>query len=355
MCACQCSGSACAALAERSEALSRMIWCTYRANIAAFGPTGIRSDAGWGCMHRAAQMVLANALARHFGDLLQRRVLAWFDDSVDDARRAPFAAQHLARAGQRYGTTIGHWFGPQVACSAVRDLVTLFDELTGDFAVYVARDGVIYRDELDQATAASRQTGCLILVPQRLGLDHLNPAYIAQVRRALESPFSCGIAGGRSNGARFFCGVVHSDNDDDSVLLLDPHTVQLSFALNSNAEFDESSFRVKGAATMPLRNIDPSLAFAFYCRDASEREALLSSIDANVDAEFQAISVVNKLPDYLRDGNESQSQSNRSTTVMVSFDADEGDVPAADSSDVDAMYRVNQIDNDNEIDEFAML
>jgi cysteine protease ATG4 len=334
---------------ERSQALSRIIWCTYRANIAAFGPTGIRTDAGWGCMLRAAQMVLANALVRHFGDLLHRRVLTWFDDSLDDASRAPFAVQQVARAGLLYGTPIGHWFGPQVACSAVRDLVSRHGDLTGDFAVYVARDGVIYRDELDAAVAASPQTGCLILVPQRLGLDVINTAYVAQVRRALKSPYSLGIAGGRSNGARYFCGVAHNDSSDDYVLFLDPHVVQMSFSIADNAElFDESSFHAQGAASMPLHNIDPSLAFAFYCRDAAERSALLASIGATIcgdQVEFQALSVVDKLPNYLRSDN---AQAERSQPILVSFEAGGNEEEsAAKQSDDDA--------HDDDVDEFALL
>jgi hypothetical protein len=58
--------------AERSEALSRMIWCTYRANIAAFGPTGIRSDAGWGCMHACG----SNGACQRVGATLWRFVAA---------------------------------------------------------------------------------------------------------------------------------------------------------------------------------------------------------------------------------------------------------------------------------------
>lgn len=334
---------------ERIQALSRIIWCTYRANIAAFGPTGIRTDAGWGCMLRAAQMVLANALVRHFGDLLHRRVLTWFDDSLDDASRAPFAVQQVARAGLQYGTPIGHWFGPQVACSAMRDLVSRHADLTGDFAVYVARDGVVYRDEVEAAVATSPQTGCLILVPQRLGLDVVNAAYVEQVRRALQSPYSVGIAGGRSNGARYFCGVAHNDTSDDYVLFLDPHVVQLSLSIADNAElFDESSFHAKGASSMPLHNIDPSLAFAFYCRDAAERNSLLASIGATIcgdDVEFQAISVIDKLPNYLRNDN---TQAERSQSILVSFEAGEDESAAA-------KLKQSVDDNDDDVDEFALL
>src|SRR5205823_11290271 len=38
------------------------IWCTYRHNYAPIRPTNFTTDAGWGCMLRTAQSLLANAL-----------------------------------------------------------------------------------------------------------------------------------------------------------------------------------------------------------------------------------------------------------------------------------------------------
>lgn len=288
--------------ADVQARVAQLIWCTYRANIAPIAPTAIRTDAGWGCMLRAGQMLLANALVRHVGGS-PRRVLALLDDSVDDLDRAPFAVQHIARAGQRYGTAIGHWFGPQVLCSALRDLLSgCAAPLCDSLAVYLARDGVVYRDELE--AACEGRDSCLVLVPQRLGLNDVTPTYVEQVRRALDSPFSCGIAGGRSNGARFFCGLV----DADTVLFLDPHVVQSSVPLLDAPDFDERSFHCDAPGAMPLRHIDPSLAFAFYCRDAAQRRALLTALgELAAGSEFAAITVVDELPDYLVDDERTSS------------------------------------------------
>ncbi|KAJ2219052.1 Cysteine protease atg4, partial [Coemansia sp. RSA 485] len=47
---------------------SRLIWCTYRSNYPPISPTAFTTDSGWGCMLRAGQTLLAQALQlHHFG------------------------------------------------------------------------------------------------------------------------------------------------------------------------------------------------------------------------------------------------------------------------------------------------
>ncbi len=41
-----------------------LFWATYRRGMPALGPAGLTSDAGWGCMVRSAQMLVAHALQR---------------------------------------------------------------------------------------------------------------------------------------------------------------------------------------------------------------------------------------------------------------------------------------------------
>ena len=52
--------------ADRRDYESSMFWFTYRCDFPEIKPYGITSDAGWGCMIRSAQMLLAHALRLHY-------------------------------------------------------------------------------------------------------------------------------------------------------------------------------------------------------------------------------------------------------------------------------------------------
>eukprot|EP00957_Ditylum_brightwellii_P205469 15344034-Ditylum_brightwellii.AAC.1 len=68
---------------------SSLFWFTYRKDFAEMAPYGITSDAGWGCMLRAAQMLLSHALRRHY------RGPAWRPPLPLKARRAEAFASAL--------------------------------------------------------------------------------------------------------------------------------------------------------------------------------------------------------------------------------------------------------------------
>ena len=65
-------------------------------------------------------------------------------------------------------------------------------------SVYVTTDGVVYKDQVEEA-ATQKQSGgfgnLLILVTIRLGIDKLNPIYNDAIKTTFEFPQSLGIAG----------------------------------------------------------------------------------------------------------------------------------------------------------------
>ncbi|KAJ6542257.1 hypothetical protein B0H10DRAFT_2448185 [Mycena sp. CBHHK59/15] len=95
------------------------------------GTKGWTSDAGWGCMLRTGQSLLACALSRvgeldtlpapHFppptarAHALHARLLSWFLD----APVAPFGVHRMALAGKALGKDVGMWFGPSAAAGAI--------------------------------------------------------------------------------------------------------------------------------------------------------------------------------------------------------------------------------------------
>ena len=64
--------------------------------------------------------------------------------------------------------------------------------------VYVTTDGVIYKNQVEEAVAHSQYGGfsnLLILVTIRLGIDKLNPIYNDAIKATFEFPQTLGIAG----------------------------------------------------------------------------------------------------------------------------------------------------------------
>ncbi|KAF7983563.1 hypothetical protein HWV62_21152 [Athelia sp. TMB] len=209
------------------------------------------SDAGWGCMLRTGQSLLANALVGvHLGRDWRRpphplptadyatyvQILTWFLDTP--APQAPFSVHRMALAGKELGTDVGCWFGPSVAAGAIRTLVNAFPE--AHLGVAVANDGCLYQSEVFAASTApvalsptasprsrrdrhKRDRGwggrpVLVLVGIRLGINGVNPIYYETIKALYTFPQSVGIAGGRPSSSYYFVG-----SQADNLFYLDPH------------------------------------------------------------------------------------------------------------------------------------
>ena len=228
------------------------------------------SDAGWGCMYRAAQMLMARSLLQHVvGDSWVRHAAVPFAarqhicTAIADAAPMQGAAHlglpalaQLAHATQ--GIAPGTWIGPAAAAhllqAAIASQVLVRGELP--FAVHVAENGVLELPAVRaQATAAlqhepadtspgaasaaaaeepaagaspaSWKRALLVTVPLRLGMDSVDPLYIPALREILREPSCMGIIGGTPRHALYLYGTY----GEDHVLYLDPHFTQPAAAL----------------------------------------------------------------------------------------------------------------------------
>ncbi|KAF8431945.1 peptidase family C54-domain-containing protein [Boletus edulis BED1] len=202
---------------------------------------GWTSDAGWGCMLRTGQSLLANALLHlHLGREWRRppylvhtndfatyvQIITWFLDSP--LPQAPFSVHRMALAGKDLGKDVGQWFGPSTAAGAIKTLVHAFPE--AGLGVAVAADGVVYQSDVYAASNVhigsprrhARSSwgahGVLVLIGIRLGIEGVNPIYYEPIKALYTFPQSVGIAGGRPSSSYYFMG-----SQADNLFYLDPH------------------------------------------------------------------------------------------------------------------------------------
>ncbi|KAL7418855.1 Cysteine protease atg4 [Cryptotrichosporon argae] len=240
---------------------SAPLGATSRAALSGWGwardDRGLTSDAGWGCMLRTGQSMLANALIHHRlgrswrvpparpplepespAELAQLeayaqyvKILSWFLD--DPSPLCPFSVHRMALIGKELGKEVGEWFGPSTAAGALKTLANSF--APAGVSVATAADSIIYRSDVfaasnlpvDDGTAPPKSVlrtsswgkkAVLVLVGIRLGLSEVNPIYYETIKALFMFPQSVGIAGGRPSSSYYFVA-----SQAGSLYYLDPH------------------------------------------------------------------------------------------------------------------------------------
>ncbi|XP_077058291.1 autophagy related 4D, cysteine peptidase b [Siphateles boraxobius] len=307
------------------RAFSSLMWMTYRRGFPPLDGSALGSDAGWGCMLRSAQMLLAQGLILHMmpagwtwpathhqtKDDLQvldshtqatgslrdsgkprrlslgmtldcesqeerthRRLVCWFGDHPP----APFGLHRLVELGRTSGKRAGDWYGPAIAAHILQKAVSA-SELS-NLAVYVAQDCTVYIGDVLSLCGTSRvdqsvRSGwksLVLLVPVRLGSDVLNPTYIQCVKRLLELRCCVGIIGGKPKHSLFFVGF-----QDDQLIYLDPHYCQTAVDVKQD-NFPLESFHCKSVRKMSFSRMDPSCTVGFYARSRDDLLTLCSDV-----------------------------------------------------------------------------
>lgn len=315
------------------------------------GRSGLTTDAGWGCMLRTGQSVLANALLNvHLGRSWRRngkplpasqiddarnineskdwqiqrqqyakyvQLLSWFMDEPSSA--CPFGVHRMAREGKRLGKEVGEWFGPSTAAGAIKKLVDEFPAC--GLGVSVASDGVIYLDQVKAQACKSYVNGqkrasalekwerpILVLIGVRLGLEGVHPMYHDSIKAVFSFPQSVGIAGGRPSSSYYFVGY-----QGNSLFYLDPHHVRSSIAFkhpppsmenddewwaHAYTEQELATFHNDRPRRMPMKSLDPSMLLGFLIQDEEDFNDFVVRVKALPRPIF---SVLDSMPKWMMD------------------------------------------------------
>uniref|UniRef100_A0A8C9U895 Cysteine protease n=1 Tax=Scleropages formosus TaxID=113540 RepID=A0A8C9U895_SCLFO len=273
--------------AEKSELLSDVrsrLWFTYRKKFSPIGGTGPSSDAGWGCMLRCGQMILAQALVCwHLGREWRwdkdgrhpeeyRRILHCFLDKKDSC----YSIHQMAQMGVGEGKLVGEWYGPNTIAQVLKKLA-LFDDWNS-LAVYVSMDNTVVIEDITvkchgssrpRATSSyphpylrSEWKPLLLIIPLRMGINHINPVYIEALKECFKMPQSLGVLGGKPNLAYYFIGFI-----GEELIYLDPHTTQLAVESEAGGAVDDQSYHCnRSPHRMKVTSLDPSVALGFFCK-----------------------------------------------------------------------------------------
>lgn len=283
-----------------------------------FGSDGFTADTGFGCMIRSAQTLLANAILTlklgrdwRVGERRseEAEIIRMFADDVV----APFSIHRFISYGaQACDKPAGQWFGPNAASLCISALSAEYPEC--GLRVYVASEqgGTLYEDSaLDIARAGDTFVPLLILVPQRLGHEKINPIYYDALRSLFHVPQFMGIAGGRPSSAHYFFA-----RQDNRLFFLDPHFPRTSLPyhedLNQYTEEDIDGTHTSRVRAMAMADLDPSMLLGFLVRDEAEWKLWKSTIDAQ-PGKMKLVTIAENRPAF---GRHDSDQLDRESDVM---------------------------------------
>lgn len=186
---------------EQNEAvqarIQQVVWMTYRHGFPYIGGSIYCTDAGWGCMLRTLQMLLAEAMQRVNPGAVLSDVIRPFMDREDE-KHCPLSIHSMLSRNRREP---GRWFGPFEVSFFARRCVNTWND--APFRIVMAQEGMIFRGDL----YAQDFKPVLVLIPLRLGSqDYINPIYSHLIKQLLAHSLSVGIIGGKPNSSFYFVG-----------------------------------------------------------------------------------------------------------------------------------------------------
>ncbi|KAG8342265.1 putative Peptidase family C54 [Trypanosoma vivax] len=270
-----------------TRATQKLLYFSYRCGFTPLS-NGSTTDVAWGCVVRAAQMLLAQAHMRFFNSghafvdgsalqILREKVQPLF---LDDPS-APFGIHAMTSEAEKYGVACGQWFGMTPAAKTIASLCQQHSLRGGNGpAVLVFVDREVSALKVRDLLSHSRQV--VLLIPAVLGLDRISVKYSKMLIRCLEMESCIGVIGGRKSSALYFVG--HQSNN---IIYLDPHRAQRAFTEVA------SPGELTGAwHLLPVTACSTSILFGFYIDSLeSFKQFEADMLEANSALAFPLISV----------------------------------------------------------------
>lgn len=216
---------------------------------------GATNDVGWGCMIRTGQMMICETLQRieKIANKVKNIPELFFDDPS-----ASFSIHNITMYGAKNNIAVGNWFSPTALSLTLEQLVNN-NSIVGDcINVLLSRDGIIYKDKVDEIL--SNNKCCLLLVPVMFGMEDIDKLYYHQIKQLLQHKLSVGFIGGKQNKSLYLVSI-----QDDKIEYLDPHLIKPAFLSLDN---DNQSKILRGF--IELTNLNPSMLLCFLIKSREE-------------------------------------------------------------------------------------
>ena len=242
-----------------------------------FDKENFTSDAGWGCMIRTSQNLLANTLLKLYPKN-EPEIVKLFQDGTS----SPFSIHNFIRVASLLPLHVkpGEWFGPNAASLSIKRLASELlqdQEIDGIKIprVFISENSDLFDDEIRDVFAKEKNASVLILFPIRLGIDKVNSYYYNSIFHLLASKYSCGIAGGKPSSSFYFLGY-----EDTDLIYFDPHLPQVV-----ETPINMDSYHTTNYNRLNISLLDPSMMIGI----------LVTNIDEYIDFKTSCLDINNKI------------------------------------------------------------
>ena len=260
-----------------------VLWFTYRKDFKKIKPSNFNTDAGWGCMIRTGQCLLAVAfcrvlLGRHWRiNQVQGKVeennYSFIIGQFLDFESATYSVHNIATTAAKQGRPIGEWFSPCVLVNALQKINA--SDKKCPIAIFRVENCLVLAADVYRTFKEHRKP-VLLLLPTRLGTTCFNRSYTDVLKAFFAFPQFAGISGGKPNKSLFFVGI-----QDNELLYLDPHTVR---PVLKKLTVPCPEYHTSIVNSLPIHQLDPSMVIGFLVRDITDFEwlrALIGSVQTS--------------------------------------------------------------------------